>query len=279
MPEASFLEHLAKHSHERDDKMGRLERPFDATAQTIRLISSVPAEVAVKVYSKEKMKSSVRKKIIQNEFEVLSRINHPRIIRFYQKVETKRQIHLLMEYFRGQGLDSFLKRFLQKRVPQKIGKPILRQILEGLEYLHLNHIYHRGRRVTADLKLENVMINSDMEIKLIDFGFSVATPSDRLDLFCGTPNYMSPEIVLKKEYCGRANDIWGFAVLAFKLLTGEFPFGAESTSSLNKKILSLNYQCPGYLSEDVKRIFFSCFKIAPQARPSVSQLLKLKFFN
>ena len=123
------------------------------------------------------------------------------------------------------------------------------------------------------------MINSEMNIKLIDFGFSVSSNSTKLDLFCGTPNYMSPEIVLKKEYCGRANDIWGFAVLAFKLLTGNFPFGAESTSVLNKKILSLDYSCPGYLGEEAKRFFFSCFKIASQARPSASELLQFKFFN
>ena len=123
------------------------------------------------------------------------------------------------------------------------------------------------------------MIDSGLKVKLIDFGFSVRSESARLDLFCGTPNYMSPEIVLKKEYCGRANDVWGFAVLMFKLLTGEFPFAAESTSLLNKKILSLSYQCPGYLGEDARRLFYSCFKISPQARPSASPLLRFKFFK
>ena len=123
------------------------------------------------------------------------------------------------------------------------------------------------------------MINSDLQVKLIDFGFSLCSTSNKLDLFCGTPNYMSPEIVLKKEYCGKANDIWGFAVLAFKLLTGDFPFGAESTTTLNKKILGLDYQCPGYLGDDARRLFYSCFKIAPQARPSAVQLLLFKFFN
>ena len=112
--------------------------------ETIKLINSVPGEIAVKVYSKDKMNSSVRRRIIQNELDVLSKIDHFRIIKFYQRVETKKQIHFLMEYFKGQGLDCFLKRFLQKRVPQKMGKPILRQILEGIEYLHENSIYHRG---------------------------------------------------------------------------------------------------------------------------------------
>ena len=90
------------------------------------------------------MKSKIRKKIIQNEFEVLKETSHPKIIKFYQRFETKTQIHLIMEYFRGQGLDCFLKRFLQRKVPQKMAKPILKQVLHGLQYLHENNVYHRG---------------------------------------------------------------------------------------------------------------------------------------
>ena len=145
--EMSSFENFVKYSKEHQTKFSSLETPFKNNQHNIKLIHSIPGEIAVKVYQKEKMKSSVRRRIIQNEFEVLSRIDHHRIIKFYQKVETKRQIHLLMEYFKGQGLESFLKRFLQKRVPQKIGKPILRQILEGLEYLHDHHIYHRGKSI------------------------------------------------------------------------------------------------------------------------------------
>ena len=115
------------------------------------------------------------------------------------------------------------------------------------------------------------MINSNFEIKIIDFGFSIHSTQENLDLFCGTPNYMSPEIVLKKNYCGKANDIWSFGVLAFKLLTGVFPFAAQNTSKLHKKILSLDFQVPSFLGEDAKRFFFSCFKIAPQSRPSASR--------
>lgn len=105
----------------------------------------VPIELAVKVYSKEKMKSSVRRKILQNEFDVLCRVEHPSVIQFYQKLETRSEIHFLMEYFKGQGLDCFLRRFLQKRIPRKVAKPILRQVLEGLDYLHRQSIFHRGK--------------------------------------------------------------------------------------------------------------------------------------
>jgi serine/threonine protein kinase len=137
------FEQFSREQEEIFNQINSKKKP-DQTDENIRLINSVPSEIAIKVYSKEKMKSSVRRRIIQNEFEVLSKIDNFRIIKFYQRIETNKQIHFLMEYFKGQGLDCFLKRFLQKRIPQKMGKPILRQILEGLEYLHENNIYHRG---------------------------------------------------------------------------------------------------------------------------------------
>lgn len=123
------------------------------------------------------------------------------------------------------------------------------------------------------------MIDQHMNIKLIDFGFAIKTDKKNLDLFCGTPNYMSPEIVLKKEYAGAPNDIWAFGVLVYKLVTGCFPFASESTSNLNKKILSLDYNCPAYLHEDLKRLFYSIFKIDSNERPSASKLLKFNFFK
>lgn len=123
------------------------------------------------------------------------------------------------------------------------------------------------------------MIDSNMNIKLIDFGFSIQTDQTNLNLFCGTPNYMSPEIILKKEYAGPPNDIWAFGVLAFKLLTGVFPFESGSTSHLNKRILSLDYNCPLFFHEDLKRIFYIIFKIDSKGRPSANQLLRFKFFK
>ena len=123
------------------------------------------------------------------------------------------------------------------------------------------------------------MIDGSMNIKIIDFGFAVQSNKSNLDLFCGTPNYMSPEIVLKKEYRGPPNDIWAFGVLTYKLITGSFPFASETTSGLNKRILSLDYECPSFISEDLKRVFYSIFKIDANGRPTANQILRFKFFS
>ena len=76
-----------------------------------------------------------------------------------------------------------------------------------------------------DIKLENVMIDSNNNVKIIDFGFSITIPKDKkLSIFCGTPSYMAPEIIKRAPYSGYAADIWALGILLYTLLCGKFPF-------------------------------------------------------
>ena len=85
-------------------------------------------------------------------------------------------------------------------------------------YCHSRCIAHR------DIKLENLLMDEQGILKIIDFGFSTCIPNDKMvKMFCGTPSYMAPEIVLKKEYCGPPADVWALGVLLYALLCGYFP--------------------------------------------------------
>ena len=124
-----------------------------------------------------------------------------------------------MEYGGNISLQSYLKTKSQKKLTEFEAKSIIKQILEGLDYLHSNDIAHR------DIKLENILLNSQKAIKIIDFGFSLITPKNRpLDIFCGTPSYMAPELIARKNYFGHLVDIWALGVLLFVFLSGRFPF-------------------------------------------------------
>jgi len=82
--------------------------------------------------------------------------------------------------------------------------------------------------VHRDIKLENLLVNENRVVKLIDFGFSIAIdPATKLNVFCGTPSYMAPEIVNKTQYSFPA-DIWALGILLFKILTSAFPFRGEN---------------------------------------------------
>jgi serine/threonine protein kinase len=124
-----------------------------------------------------------------------------------------------MELIEGESLLNYVRSFPERKLEEKNCKFIFKQIIEALFYLHENNIIHR------DIKLENIIIKNKTEIKIIDFGFSICAPRDKfLDFFCGTPNYMPPEIILKKDYLGEFSDIWSIGILLYTILCGSFPF-------------------------------------------------------
>ena len=117
-------------------------------------------------------------------------------------------------------------------MPEYQAKNLFKQIIIALSYCHKKSIAHR------DIKLENILLDkSKKEIKLIDFGFSTCIPNDKkIKMFCGTPSYMAPEIVMKSEYCGPPADMWASGVLLYALMNGQFPFKGQNDKELYKKI-------------------------------------------
>ncbi len=88
-----------------------------------------------------------------------------------------------------------------------------------------------------DIKLENILIDNSLKIKLIDFGFSIHS-KQKLKIFCGTPSYMAPEIINKIEYCGKMSDVWSLGILLFVMLIGKYPFQGKNDNDLFNKIKS-----------------------------------------
>jgi len=228
---------------------------------------------AVKIYNKTKMGSLIRRSIIANEIEVLEAISHENIVRFYKSTHTLHEIHLIFELVKGISLGSWVRSHSSGTVSEDEARPILRKILNALVYLHSNRICHR------DIKLENVLLDADLNPKLIDFGFSsFEHEQSNQTLFCGTPNYMSPEIVSKMPYSGAQSDSWAFGVLCYRILTGNFPFYNPNSAELNKNILSLNYRIPNFLSSSARRVIESLLIIKPWKRVSLERLKNFDFF-
>ena len=125
------------------------------------------------------------------------------------------------------SLHSYLKTKIGRRFEEDEAKSLFRQIVEAIDYLHRKSVAHR------DIKLENILLDEGHKIKIIDFGFSIVTQKDKLlNIFCGTPSYMSPELATKKDYQGWHADVWALGVLLFVFLCGKFPF--KGTSFLDK---------------------------------------------
>lgn len=104
--------------------------------------------------------------------------------------------------------------------------------------MHSKQICHR------DIKLENLIYLQAQEIvKIIDFGFATSC-KEKLKVFCGTPSFMAPEIVAKKEYNGAAADVWSAGVVMYTMLTGSLPFKSTDEKGLYRKIQAGQYAVP-----------------------------------
>ena len=136
-----------------------------------------------------------------------------------------------MEFHSQQSLHSYLKSKQGRKIPETDARKIFIQIMEGLNYIHQKNVAHR------DMKLENLLLDSNLNVKIIDFGFSIENLRDKtMNIFCGTPSYMAPELASKKEYYGHLTDIWAAGILLYVMLAGYFPFRGKSLSKLSPNI-------------------------------------------
>ena len=143
-----------------------------------------------------------------------------------------------------------------------------------MNYLHKNFMAHR------DIKLENILMTKDYEIKIIDFGFGMYNPENKLQTFyCGTPNYMSPEIAFKKPYIGQKADLWSLGVLVYKIFCADFPFKGKNENDLYKNIQKGKFRMKAYIPEYVKKVISALIEISPNKRMTCENVLKSEWLK
>lgn len=192
--------------------------------------------VAVKIFDKRFLKDKSKRKEVQDELDLISKLNHPSIIKLERVVEDMDKIYIVLENWGRYNLEDYLK---EEKLDRSKFKDIFRQLVEAVLYLHGHNVFHR------DVKLANVMIKNG-KICLLDFGLAANSNYVREFLQCGTPVYMPPEMHSKQGYEGAPIDAWCVAVCIFKALTGKYPFGGRlsahsknTTTRISKQISSL----------------------------------------
>ena len=180
----------------------------------------------------------------------------------------------MMEHIEGISMLAHLKSKNGRRLAEDEARRLFRQVMRAIEYIHGKNITHR------DIKLENLLLTPERIIKLIDFGFSACVPPDRkLKIFCGTPSYMAPEIVQKKEYLGSPADMWACGILLFAMLCGHFPFRSSTDKELYRKIAKGLFNVPEHVSYSGKRLINRILAVDPLKRPSASEVLSDPWFR
>eukprot|EP00483_Globobulimina_turgida_P007251 UN07265 len=156
------------------------------------------------------------------------------------------------------------------------------QILIAIKYLHSRFIIHR------DLKLGNILLDKDLNIKICDFGLAAKLEfdSERKTTICGTPNYTAPEILnQRKSGAGHSYevDIWSIGVIMFTLLTGKPPFETRNIKETYRRIKKIKYDFPinseKYISLNAKNLISKIFTKEPTKRPNLLQIRNDLFFT
>ncbi|KAF9384594.1 hypothetical protein CPC16_008360 [Podila verticillata] len=218
-------------------------------------------QVAVKIVAK------AHASIITREIYHWRCLTHPNIAHLHEVLTTESKIYLVTEYCpNGELLEALIR---DGRCKPSLAKKWFRQICLAIQYCHSRKIVHR------DLKLENILLDSQNNIKLIDFGFTRECESKKLlESYCGSAAYTAPEIIIGKKYSGPEADIWSLGVILYTLLAGYLPFDDDNEKVVQDKIVDLDYEIPSELfCDDAKDLVESILKEDPKERLSIDQIL------
>jgi len=176
-------------------------------------------------------KGAMDEKRIIREFQLLKSLNHPYICPLYEYIEEKTHHYFIMEFLEGGSLLDLIS--ANALIPDDVVRHYFVQIVMILEYLHKEkHMVHR------DIKAENIMIDSDNNIRLIDFGLGNSNQNDcaLYSTACGSTLYASPEMLKGISYDDKC-DIWSAGVVLYLMVYGKYPFYDSNASSLAEKIV------------------------------------------
>ncbi|KAM4705828.1 serine/threonine-protein kinase H2 [Rhinophrynus dorsalis] len=182
------------------------------------------------------------KEVCESELNILRRVSHHNIIQLIEVFEARDRVYMVMELATGGEL--FDRIIAKGSFTERDATKVLQMVLDGIKYLHGLGITHR------DLKPENLLYyhpGADSKILVTDFGLANSGNKGgdwSMRTICGTPEYIAPEIILRRPY-SNAVDMWALGVITYILLSGSMPFEDENRTRLYRLILKGKYSYMG----------------------------------
>ncbi|XP_038641995.1 serine/threonine-protein kinase D2 isoform X1 [Scyliorhinus canicula] len=233
-------------------------------------------DVAIKVIDKLRFPTKQENQL-RNEVAILQGLRHPGVVNLECMFETPEKVFVVMEKLHGDMLEMILSSE-RGRLPERITKFMITQILVALRHLHFKNIVH------CDLKPENVLLASAEplpQVKLCDFGFAriIGEKSFRRSVV-GTPAYLAPEVLLNKGY-NRSLDMWSVGVILYVSLSGTFPFNEDE--DINDQIQNAAFMYPPNPWKEISRegtdLINNLLQVKMRKRYSVDKSLSHPFLQ
>lgn len=201
---------------------------------------------------------------LKDEISILNSFDHQGIIKLFYVYESEEIVYLVTEYLFQGNLCNVVK--YDKKLKVEVARNYIRSLLETLHYIHSNGIIHR------DLKLENLMIYGNNQVKIIDFGLSYCSSAES-NSKCGSPGYIAPEVLICDHYDSKI-DIFSTGVILYVLLTGKHPFDARDDWKVLERNMKVKYKLDKDIPVEAQDIIRSMLQFDPDLRPTAQQLLE-----
>ncbi|VDM25221.1 unnamed protein product, partial [Hydatigera taeniaeformis] len=266
------LKNNIRESHEASPPTAGLpvSRPTKSNVGKYKLVRTIGKGNFAKVKLAIHMATGVE---LRREVSILQKLNHPNIVRLLEIIENDEVICLVQEYANGGEIFDYL--VAHGKMHEKEARSKFRQLVSAIDYCHSRNIVHR------DLKAENILLDSQLNVKVADFGLAnVFTPDQKLSTFCGSPPYAAPELFLGIRYHGPGVDVWSMGVLLFTLVVGHLPFDATDLRELRTKILTVRYNLGrGEVSNDLLALLKKMLVLDPRDRYSLRAIMNDRWLN
>ena len=262
---------------EPESKISDFEKEKEIGKGGFGLVWKVIHKKTQKVYCIKVIQKSgiIEQKLVDQmnrEIEIMYILNNPHCLRLKNHFEDDNNFYLVMPLAVKGQLYRVLRKF--RKFDERTAAQILRETIHTLQYLHSFKppIIHR------DIKPENLLLNEGGRVLLADFGWSNFSDGGVRKTFCGTPEYIAPEMLLKKGHDTRV-DIWSVGILMFELLAGYSPFVAKNNQDLYQNIRRLKIQWPKDMPPLAKNLIGKILKLNPLDRPTLQEILDHQWFK
>lgn len=199
-------------------------------------------------------------------------LDHPHIVKLLDFLYSDEHFFLVFEYAKGRQLyDIILK---ETRLSEDVARKYFRQIISAIDYIHKNCIVHR------DLKIENIIIDQNDNVKLLDFGLANFFDNKSfLKTCCGSLYFAAPELLHGEMYTGPEVDIWSLGIILYSMLCGRVPFDDESVKDLQLKIRSGIFDFAAPISNDSRILISGMITVDPMRRLTMREIIKSVWLN